>query len=99
MNDLIVAAALLADWALLWSTDRRRPFSAVEAAFWASVWAVYVIWFMADDQILSMISSGGISGWFAYLAWTRRKPRQRRPSKGLRRIRDLGYRLVVIPAS
>jgi hypothetical protein len=44
---------------------------------------------------LAMIANASFAGWFAYLAWKRRKPRQRKPSKVAGVVRDLGHRLVV----
>lgn len=41
------------------------------------------------------IVGAGFTGWLAWCLWKGRKPRQRKPSKVLGFIRDLGHRLVV----
>lgn len=95
-SDVFFSALGAVCWMICHYFDRRNPYSSREAAFWA-VWnSVCVLPLMLfSDRPLTMIVDGGFAGWFAYLAWKRRKPRHRKPSKVAGMVRDLGHRLVV----
>jgi len=96
--DMVWAAFTLGCWCVCWWCDRSVPCSARPAAFW-SVWIVaWYIPVMLAGQFASMSIGAGFAGWFAYLAWKRRPPRKRKPSKVAARIKDLGHRLVLVPA-
>jgi len=95
-NDLIFALITLAVWATLWLTDQRDPWTSKTLAFWA-VWYGTLATFgmIFTNYHLTMVANGAFAAWLAYLAWKRRKPRQRKPSKATGLVRDLGHRLVV----
>jgi hypothetical protein len=96
MSDMFGAAIPLGIWAAFVIIDRFNPWTTREAGFWACWYAVLGIWAMVDgDRPMTMTARGGFSAWLAYKAWKRRKPRQRKPSKALGMVRDLGHRLVV----
>lgn len=84
-------------WLCMWLVDRLMPYEALPAAILSAVYMAMGVWRIADGDAAMAAVDAGISGWFAYLAWTRRKPRQRKPSKVAAKVRDLGHRLVAVP--
>ena len=90
------AVPLVIVWVLFWAVDRyvwRLPTAA--AAVIAGVWMGEAVAQLVRGNHASAIPWAAISGWLAWLAWTRRPPRRRRPSRVAGWIRDLGHRLVV----
>ena len=94
-TDTISVLIPLGIWALFALVDRIVHMTSRYLAFWACWYGVLAIWNMVDGESAPMAADGAFAGWCAYHAWKRRKPRQRKPSKALGRVRDLGHRLVV----
>lgn len=94
--DIALSLVVLAIWAAYVIIDRTAPWSFWTLAFWAAWYATLAIINMVSNDVpLTTAADGGFAAWCAYLAWKRRKPRQRKPSKALGMVRDLGHRLVV----
>jgi hypothetical protein len=96
MADIALSLVVLAIWAAYVIIDRIQPWSLRLLAFWATWYATLaVINMLSADAPLTTAADGAFAAWCAYLAWKRRKPRQRKPSKVAGMVRDLGHRLVV----
>lgn len=71
---------------------------------WYTFWAIWFAW-LAVMNAIGMgrmpvaIAWAALAGANAWLAYKQRPPRKRKPSKVAARIRDLGHRLAVVPAS
>jgi len=95
-HDLTGAVIVAVTWLGWWLADRLDPIPARWMASWAAfVWFWAVVDLLATDKQLTFVTEGAFAAWLAYHAWKRRKPRQRKPSKALGMVRDLGHRLVV----
>ena len=71
---------------------------------WYTFWAVWFGWLAVANAVAMgdmpvAIAWAALSGANAWLAFKQRPPRKRKPSKVAARIRDLGHRLVLVPAS
>jgi hypothetical protein len=100
MGDDAAGVALIASiWLLMFMLDRViAPYSSVGAAFLAVAYLGLTAWEALHGSIALASMDAAVTGWLAYLAWNRRKPRQRKPSKVAAKVRDLGHRLVVVPS-
>ena len=81
--------------------DGMSPFSFRLCTFWALWWSgLAVMQLLAyGDHRMTMLADGITAAWWGHNAWKRRPPRKRKPSKVAASIRDLGHRLVLVPAS
>lgn len=52
---------------------------------------------VGGNQVMAAVRAA-LAGVIAWVAWRKRPPRRRRPSKVAAKVRDLGHRLVVVPA-
>ena len=52
---------------------------------------------IADRSTFGTIANGSLAGFFAWLLWTGRNRKDRKPSRILGVVRDLGHRLTVQP--
>lgn len=77
----------------LWEI-RRPNFSARICGIYAIVFGASSIGLFIE-YLTAALAYGSAGAIYAWLWWHRRPPRQRRPSKTLAAIRDLGHRLVV----
>lgn len=95
-GDLVVAAIAVVIWLGFWAFDKVDPWSSRVLAGWATWYGTLaVIGVLGGVWLGITLVDGGFAAWCAFWAWKRRKPRQRKPSKALGLVRDLGHRLVV----
>lgn len=93
---VITTAMVLALWAAWAVVDRTKPFPVADLCLIACIQgSAAVLGMFVGEFPPGIAACGGFAAWAAYMAWKRRKPRQRRPSKVAGMVRDLGHRLVV----
>jgi membrane protein implicated in regulation of membrane protease activity len=94
INAIQTFFALMALAISLWELlDPTWPKNTV--AFYAVLWGMAAIVNMVNGCPIPGVLFGAAAAIQAWLWWQKRPPRNRRPSKTLATIRDLGHRLVV----
>lgn len=94
-----VALTALLSWVMAYIDHRNKLawdfYGYVLAA--AANMVVAVADAVDGNQAMAAVRAA-LAGVIAWIAWRKRPPRRRRPSKVAAKVRDLGHRLVVVPA-
>lgn len=87
-----------------WYAVLSRSTSDGPPSWWSLHWVCWSVWVggyglirLIEGHMFAGVVNAALAGVYAWLAWKHRNRKDRKPSKVLAKVRDLGHRLVVTP--